>query len=46
MMTILVSKMKEAAEKDHEFNKIKQPAIAKLILLPSVMEQLTRFVAS
>ncbi|KAJ3107491.1 Transcription factor iws1 [Phlyctochytrium planicorne] len=38
----LVEKMKEAAFNDKEFNRNKQPAIAKVTLLPAVVEHLSR----
>ena len=42
MISLMRQKMKAAAETDHELNKLKQPAIAKLKMLPSVDEQLTK----
>ncbi|KAI8926194.1 hypothetical protein BC831DRAFT_457339 [Entophlyctis helioformis] len=42
MMVALLAKMTEAAKNDIDFNKNKQPAIAKLKLLPSVMGLLSR----
>ncbi|KAK5669779.1 hypothetical protein BDV3_003852 [Batrachochytrium dendrobatidis] len=41
-MDAMLNKMKEAASNDQEFNKNKQPAIAKLKLLPSVLDLLSR----
>ncbi|KAJ3215927.1 hypothetical protein HDU67_010158 [Dinochytrium kinnereticum] len=38
----LVEKMKEAAYSDQEFNRKQQPAIAKVTLLPAVIEHLSR----
>ncbi|KAJ3090492.1 Transcription factor iws1, partial [Quaeritorhiza haematococci] len=42
MMARILAKMKEAADNDQELNQQKQPAIAKLKLLPSVVEQLSK----
>ncbi|KAJ3014967.1 UNVERIFIED_CONTAM: Transcription factor iws1, partial [Siphonaria sp. JEL0065] len=42
MIVNLVDKMKEAANADIEFNKLKQPAIAKIKLLPKVTAQLAK----
>jgi transcription factor SPN1 len=38
----MLQKMKQAAETDHELNKMKQPAIAKLKMLSAVQEQLNK----
>ncbi|KAH6576088.1 hypothetical protein BASA50_000426 [Batrachochytrium salamandrivorans] len=42
IMDSMLNKMRDAALNDQEFNKNKQPAIAKLKLLPSVLELLSR----
>ncbi|KAJ3224717.1 Transcription factor iws1 [Clydaea vesicula] len=42
VMVRMVQKMKDAAENDQELNKKRQPAIAKLKLLPRINEQLTK----
>jgi transcription factor SPN1 len=42
MMIRMVTRMRDAAEKDAEANKKREPAIAKLRLLPKVQEQLQK----
>ncbi|KAJ3413591.1 Transcription factor iws1 [Chytridiales sp. JEL 0842] len=42
MMVNLLDKMKEAAAKDEDLKQSRQPAIAKIMLLPSVVEQLSK----
>ncbi|KAJ3114797.1 Transcription factor iws1 [Physocladia obscura] len=42
MIVNLVEKMREAASADHEFNRLQQPAIAKIKLLPKVSVQLSK----
>lgn len=44
MIVKMKQEMKDAAEKDKELNKQKQPAIAKVLLLPSVTEQFRKYV--
>lgn len=38
----LISQMKEAAEDDREFNKVRKPAVKKISLLPTVITQLRK----
>jgi transcription factor SPN1 len=42
MMVQMSEKMKKSAEMDNEFNRNRQPAIAKIKLLPSILEQLNK----
>jgi hypothetical protein len=42
MMVRMVTRMRDAAEKDSEANKKREPAVAKLRLLPKVQEQLQK----
>jgi transcription factor SPN1 len=43
MMVNLLAKMKEAAYTDQDLKQNKQPAIAKIKLLPAVVEQLSKY---